>query len=68
MRRVNISANRVVRENSVNTSVPMEQMDLFTDYEELERKQKAEQSALEREKKARKQLLSFTRNTERTPS
>ena len=57
VRRVNISANRVVSESSVSTSAPMEQMDLFTDYEELERKQKAEQTALEREKKAQKAII-----------
>ena len=57
VRRVNISANRVVSESSVSTSAPMEQMDLFTDYEELERKQKAEQAALEREKKAQKAII-----------
>ena len=57
VRRVNISANRVVSESSVSTSAPMEQMDLFTDYEELERKKKAEQAALEREKKAQKAII-----------
>lgn len=57
VRRVNISANRVVSESSVDTSAPMEQMDLFTDYEELERKKKAEQAALEREKKAQKAII-----------
>lgn len=57
VRRVNVSANRVVSESSVDTSAPMEQLDLFTDYEELERKQKAEQAALEREKKAQKAII-----------
>lgn len=57
VRRVNISANRIVSESSVETSAPMEQMDLFTDYEELKRKQKAEQAALEREKKAQKAII-----------
>ena len=57
VRRVNISANRVVSESSVEPSASMEQMDLFTDYEELERKQKAEQAALEREKKAQKAII-----------
>lgn len=57
VRRVNISANRIVSKSSVDTSAPMEQMDLFTDYEELERKQKAEQAALEREKKAQKAII-----------
>ena len=57
VRRVTISANRVVSESSVSISAPMEQMDLFTDYEELERKKKAEQAALEREKKAQKAII-----------
>ena len=57
VRRVNVSANRVVSESSVDTSAPMEQLDLFTDYEELERKKKAEQAALEREKKAQKAII-----------
>lgn len=49
VRRVNVTANRVVSESSLSTSAPMEQLDLFTDYE---RKKKAEQAALERERKA----------------
>ena len=57
VRRVNLSANRVVNESLMNKSAPMEQMDLFTDYEEQERKQKAEQAALEREKKAQKAII-----------
>ena len=57
VRRVNIAANRVVNESSVSTSAPPEQLDLFTDYEELERKQKAEQTALERERKAQQAII-----------
>ena len=57
VRRVNMAACRVVSESSVNTSVTMEQMDLFTDYEELERKQKVEQAALERERKAQQAII-----------
>lgn len=57
VRRVNMAACRVVTESSVNTSVTMEQMDLFTDYEELEQKRKAEQAALEREKKAQQAII-----------
>ena len=57
VRRVNITACRVVSESSIDTSPPMEQLDLFTDYEELERKQKAEQAALEREKKAQQAII-----------
>jgi len=57
VRRVNITACRVVSESSVDTSPQMEQLDLFTDYEELERQQKAEQAALEREKKAQQAII-----------
>lgn len=57
VRRVNMAACRVVSESSVNTSVTMEQMDLFTDYEELEQKRKAEQVALERERKAQQAII-----------
>lgn len=57
VRRVNITACRVISESSVDTSPPMEQLDLFTDYEELERKRKAEQAALEREKKAQQAII-----------
>ena len=57
VRRVNITACRVVSESSVDTSAPMEQLDLFTDYDELERKQKAEQAALERERKAQEAII-----------
>ncbi len=57
VRRVNITACRVASESSVDTSAPMEQLDLFTDYEELERKQQAEQAALEREKKAQQAII-----------
>lgn len=55
VRRVNVTANRVVSESSVTTS--MEQLNLFTDYEELERKKKEEQVALDREKKAQKAVI-----------
>lgn len=61
VRRVNVTANRVVSESSVSTSAPMEQLDLFTDYEELERKQKAEQAALERERKAQEAIIELRR-------
>ena len=61
VRRVTISANRVVSENSVSVSDSMEQLDLFTDYEELERKRKAEQAALERERKAQQAVIELRR-------
>lgn len=61
VRRVTISANRVVSESSVSASAPAEQLDLFTDYEELERKRKREQAALERERKAQEAIIELRR-------
>lgn len=57
VRRVNISANRVVSENSADKSPQAEQLDLFTDYGELELREKAEQALLEKEKKAQKAII-----------
>lgn len=57
VRRINIVANRVVSESSVDTSPQMEQLDLFTDYEELDRKRKKENAALERERKAQEAII-----------
>lgn len=61
VRRVNIAANRVVREEVVRTPPAAEQLDLFTDYEAVERKQKAEQAALEREKKQQQAIIALRR-------
>ena len=57
IRRVNVTANRVVDEDSVKDFPQSEQMDLFTDYEELERKQRAEAKTLERERKAQEAII-----------
>ena len=50
VRRINISANRIVEESTVVKKMEYEQLDLFTDYEELHRKQAKEDAVLEREK------------------
>ncbi|MBQ7116503.1 MAG: hypothetical protein IJN94_08815 [Clostridia bacterium] len=57
VRRVNISAKHVVSESLVDNFPQAEQLDLFTDYRELERKEKAEQALLEKEKKAQKAII-----------
>lgn len=57
IRRVNISANRIVAENSVVKKDQFEQLDLFTDYETLRKKQAEEEAALEREKNMQKAML-----------
>ncbi len=57
VRRINISANHVLYEDSVpDTSVP-EQFDLFTDIEDLERKRREEKNALLREKRRQQALV-----------
>ena len=57
VRRINITANRIVSENTVVKKNEYEQLDLFTDYEELQRKQAEEDAALEREKNMQKAML-----------
>lgn len=59
VRRVNITANHVVDENSVVKTESAEQLDLFTDYEEVQKKRTEEEAALEREKQAQKAVLNI---------
>lgn len=51
VRRVNIGANHVVDEHSVEKTKSFEQLDMFTDYEALQKKSAEEEAALAREKK-----------------
>ena len=59
VRRVNIVANHVVPEAMVSEQQTMEQLDLFTDYEALERKRKEEKEALQKERKMQEAMLSI---------
>jgi DNA polymerase V len=54
VRRVNMAANHVVTEDSVQKNDFVEQLDLFTDYSALEKQREEENAALEREKKLQK--------------
>ena len=56
IRRMNISTDNVMDESRAAARQP-EQLDLFTDYEALEQRRKAEQKALEREHRMQKTLL-----------
>lgn len=56
VRRINIVANRVVSEDSVSDGAA-EQLDLFTDYKQVER----ENEALEREKEMQKAVIEIKR-------
>ena len=46
VRRVNISANHVIPESEVQQNQSFEQLDLFTDYEELQKKREQEEKSL----------------------
>lgn len=57
IRRINISVNHVIRENDAKTESKMQQLDLFTDYQELEEQNNREKELLEREKKMQHAIL-----------
>lgn len=50
VRRVNISANHVISEDIVVEKVSYEQMDLFTDYDKLDKERQIEKEHLEKER------------------
>ena len=57
VRRMYVVANRVMDENSVKAKTQPEQLELFTDYEALEKEREAEETALNREKNMQKAVL-----------
>lgn len=57
IRRISIFANHVIRENEVQKPETYEQLDLFTDYEARDARQKKEKEELEREKQMQKTML-----------
>ncbi len=59
VRRITITANHVVEETSLPKESPAEQLDLFTDYDALQRQREGEAAELEREKKMQKAVLSI---------
>lgn len=58
VRRVYVTANRVVDEHTVSNQTEFTQMDLFTDYQALAEKQKAEQEKREKERRLQEAMLS----------
>ncbi|MCD7882688.1 MAG: DNA methylase [Lachnospiraceae bacterium] len=56
VRRMYVVANHVVSEDQIKPPEP-EQLDLFTDYAELEKQREAEQAEMEREKRRQKAVL-----------
>ena len=59
IRRINITANRLVDESSVKKEEVYEQLDLFTDYEAKRKKKEEEEAALDREKRMQEAMLSI---------
>lgn len=59
VRRVSITANHVICEDSVIEEKNCEQMDLFTDYAKLEAERQAEAEALAQEKKLQQAMLNI---------
>lgn len=57
VRRVYITANHVVSEADAKAQVNNEQLDLFTDYDQLSKKKEVEDAALEKEKKMQQAVL-----------
>ncbi|MCH5337857.1 MAG: DNA methylase [Acetatifactor sp.] len=57
VRRMYVVANRVMDESSVKAGAEPEQLELFTDYEALEKEREAEETALKREKNMQKAVL-----------
>ena len=57
VRRVTISANHVIEEKRVTKENVFEQLDLFTDYEALQKQKEEEEAELVRERKIQKAML-----------
>ena len=61
IRRINVTANRVLPTDAVPRDDIPEQLDLFTDYAARAQRQAAEQTALQREQRMQETLLSIRR-------
>lgn len=57
IRRINITANKLVDESTVSEKEEFEQLDLFTDYGEREKEKAKEAAALESEKRLQMAML-----------
>jgi len=57
VRRVNITANHVVDESTVQKNDNFQQLNLFTDYENMKKKKEEDEAELAREKKMQKIIL-----------
>ena len=59
IRRINVTANHIVNENTIEAKKTYEQLDLFTDYEEVKKTKKKEQAAEKRERNLQEAILNI---------
>ena len=57
VRRMNVVANHVTRQEDVAPKQEFEQLDLFTDYGELEKQKQKEKDMLDKEKRLQKAMI-----------
>ena len=61
VRRLNLTVNRVVEESTAKQNSTPQQLDLFTDYEALEKQQQEQQAALDKERRMQEAQLAIKR-------
>lgn len=61
IRRLSLTTNHVIREETANQMTEVVQLDLFTDYSELEKQQKVEKETLAKERRMQEAMLDIKR-------
>jgi DNA polymerase V len=59
IRRISITANRLLEESAVSSPETVEQLDLFTDYATAKPRREAEDASLDRERKIQDTMLTI---------
>lgn len=62
IRRVYVTANHALDEQSISEETEFTQMDLFTDYQAVAEEQEAEQEKREKERRLQEAMLSVKKN------
>ena len=57
VRRINVCASKVIPEGQAESKISYEQLNLFTDYEAREKKQREQKEELEKEKRIQQAIL-----------
>lgn len=66
VRRINVVANHVMREEDVVKEDSYRQLDIFTNYEELERIEKEQNEEFEKERHIQEATIEIKKNSART--